>query len=96
MKGRYSDDYETMKDNIKEAITKVALSHHLVSKYTSLIAIDHGLSEFAPTENMKKTKLAQYAQAQLPQTATPSLFLALLGCFMMIISGGYFLLMRSR
>lgn len=95
MKGRYSDDYKTMKDNIKEAITNVALSHHLVSKYTSLIAIDHDLSEFALTENMKKTKFTQYAQAQLPQTATPSLFLALLGCFLMIISSGY-IIMRAR
>lgn len=96
MKGRYSDDYNTMKENIKEAVTKVALSHHLVSQYTSLIAIDHGLSEFALKENMKNTKLTQYAQAQLPQTATPSLLFALLGCFIMITSGGYLVIARAR
>lgn len=96
MKGRYSDDFNTMKDNIKEAITKVALSHHLVSQYTSLIAIDHGLSEFALKEDMKNTKLTQYAQAHLPQTATPSLLFALLGCFIMITSGAYILMTSAR
>ena len=96
MKGRFSDDFNTMKDNIKEAITAVVLSHHLVSQYTSLIAIDHGLSEFALKENMKNTKLRQYAQAQLPQTATPSLLFALLGCFIMITSGGYIAIARAR
>lgn len=89
MKGRFSDDYSTMKESIQEAITKVALTHHLVSQYTSLIAIDQGMSEFAFKHNTKNNKLAQYAQAQLPQTATPSLLFALLGSILMIIGGGY-------
>ena len=95
MKGRFSDDYNTMKENIQEGITKVALSHHLVSQYTSLIAIDHNMSEFTYKDKMKNKKLAQYAQAQLPQTATPSLLFALLGCTLMIISGGYFSIQRK-
>lgn len=95
MRGRFSDDYNIMKENIQEGITKVALSHHLVSQYTSLIAVDHSMSEFTYKGNMKNKKLAQYAQAQLPQTATPSLLFALLGCALMIISGGYFGLQRK-
>lgn len=90
MKGRFSDDYKTIKVNIQEAITNVALSHNLVSQYTSLIAIDQSMSELAIKHNMKNKNLARYAQAQLPKTATPSLLFALIGGLMMIISGGYF------
>ncbi|MDT0596596.1 VIT domain-containing protein [Glaciecola petra] len=78
------------KKGIEEAITVVALNHHLVSKFTSLVAIDHH------TENNIKAKTNQlvtksmgaqhvYAVNRLPKTSTTSKLMAILGLFLSLV-----------
>lgn len=86
MKGHYNDDNHRFEESIKEAITKLGLEHNLVSPYTSLIAIDHSESQFTRNAALKGQQQNQYAQARLPQTATPSLLLGLLGSVLVVFS----------
>jgi Ca-activated chloride channel family protein len=96
MRGRsnesLNDGFKTVQHNIREGITNVALTHHLVSQFTSLIAIDHSMSELTLDNPPKTAKPNSYAQARLLQTATPSLLHALIGTFLIVLSGGLFLL----
>jgi Ca-activated chloride channel family protein len=68
---------------IRPQVVKVALDHHLVSAYTSLVAVD--LTPTAPAMNPKsamvKASLPQgYVDGtQLPQTDTPATLQLLLG-----------------
>ena len=81
------------KDVVKMGVVDVALDHHLVSKYTSLVAVDVTPSR-PPQQDLKtkalKTnmpagwKLGQQAQP-LPQTATNSLWDLLLGLMLIIL-----------
>lgn len=71
-------------DEIRAAVLDVALTHHLVSKYTSLVAVD-----VTPTAPAGTTPLASAVPGnipegltgfdQLPQTATPAPLLLALG-----------------
>jgi Ca-activated chloride channel family protein len=65
--------------SIRQAILDVSLAHHLVSKYTSLVAVDH--EPIRPTDkavasHMMKTNLPAGQDYQaifgLPRTATPA------------------------
>lgn len=98
MRAIHSEGFKTLKQNIEEAITEVALSHHLVSKYTSLIAIEEKTPEqmMQMAAQNKAPHLRHYAQAQLPQTATASGLLALIGSI--LLGTGLFLLrfLQSR
>jgi len=40
MSMRHDSDTEEKREDIKEKITNTALDHHLVSRYTSLVAVD--------------------------------------------------------
>jgi len=68
---------------VEAAVIAVALQHHLVSQYTSLIAVDHtpqGLNptcvpEPLPVDNAVKSDEA----GTLPQTATPAALMLLIG-----------------
>lgn len=83
------------KKGIEEAITVVALNHHLVSKFTSLVAIDHYIEKNNVEKNMraKTNKLAinkmsaqkEYAINRLPKTSTLSDLLAVLGIFLSLL-----------
>ncbi len=55
-------------------------------------AIDHSMSELTLDNPPKTAKPNSYAQARLLQTATPSLLHALIGTFLIVLSGGLFLL----
>ncbi|BFU95662.1 MAG: conserved protein of unknown function [Nitrospira sp.] len=77
---------------IRQAVLDVALAHHLVSKYTSLVAVDH--EPVRPTDrtlatHMLKTNLPDGQDYQaifgLPRTATPARMQILLGtaCLML-------------
>jgi Ca-activated chloride channel family protein len=93
MRALHTEGFKTLKQNVEDAITEVALSHHLVSKYTSLIAIEEKTPEqmMQMAAQNKNPHLRQYAQAQLPQTATASGLLALIGS---ILLGTGLLLLR--
>ena len=85
------DDYRTQgqRDDIKEAIVNVALAHHLVSKFTSLVAVEKtpvrpkeaGLKSKAIASNMP----AGWKMGQLPQTATPATMQLLFGFFLLLV-----------
>jgi len=71
-------------NQVRPAVVNVALEHHLVSAYTSLVAVD--LTPTAPTEGLKtamvKASLPQgYVGGGLPQTDTPATLQLLLGLF---------------
>jgi Ca-activated chloride channel family protein len=76
---------------IRPQVVKVALDHHLVSAYTSLVAVD--LTPTAPAVNPKaamvKASLPQgYVDGtQLPQTGTPATLQFLLGLLALSAAG---------
>jgi len=92
------------KDDVKQAVTRTALKHHLVSKYTSLVAVDVTPSRpKQETLNSKKIKTPLPAgstmakQVNLPQTATNSRWHSLLGLLFLVIGFlGYMLLSDQR
>jgi Ca-activated chloride channel family protein len=66
---------------VRPAVIRVALEHHLVSAYTSLVAVD--VTPTGPTDGLKtamvKASLPQGSAGQLPQTDTPATLQFLLG-----------------
>jgi len=71
------------RDAVRDDITKLALDYHLVSKFTSLVAVD--ISPSRPTSIHMVSKPV-YKKVKAPQTATNSTLLMLLGFIMMIIA----------
>jgi len=73
---------------LRPAVIRVALDHHLVSAYTSLVAVD-----VTPTNNgtvktaMVKASLQQGWQGAIPQTDTPSTLHLLLGLLALASAG---------
>ena len=73
---------------VEAAVIKVALQHHLVSQYTSLVAIDQTPQGLSPSCKPELLPIDNAAQAEelgtLPQTATPARLLLLIG--MMLVA----------
>ena len=90
----------------KSLITKTALAHHLVSQYTSLIAVDVTPTHLAKipetkekmSSSLPKGTLNQRIQLQgsLPQTATPAQLRIITGLFLMGLSVCMHLLTRKK
>ncbi len=86
---------------VREVVLKTALEHHLVSKYTSLVAVDSVVSRPQAEKEMTlavKTHLPQGWQAAAvfgggPKTATPANLRLLVGAAFLAIAG---LLSMSR
>lgn len=76
---------------IKQAITQIALDHHLVSDFTSLVAVD--ITSTKPANKSTKTQ-AVANQVKAAKTATNADFWMLLG--VMIILSAIVLGMRSK
>ena len=83
-------------DEIKRDVITVALAHHLVSAYTSLVAVD--VTPSAPAGvAAKKTALptnppegsAFGAIAGVPQTATPAPLLIMAGALMLLLAAAF-------
>ena len=70
-------------NGVEAAVIAVALQHHLVSQYTSLVAIDQtpqGLNATCKAEPLPASNGADVdADGTLPQTATPAGLLLLIG-----------------
>ena len=69
---------------VEAAVIAVALQNHLVSQYTSLVAIDHtpqGLNATCKAEPLPDANSPDHddAAGTLPQTATPAGLLLLIG-----------------
>lgn len=89
-------------DKIEQELTQTALEHHLVSQYTSLIAVDISPSKptHIPAHDMQthnhvpKNSPLSASLAQLPQTATTAELNILLGS--LLIGGALCLLVFCR
>jgi len=78
------------KESVRQQIITTALQHHIVSKYTSLVAVDltPARSEF---DSLKKTQIANalpkgFMQGRLSQTATPMQWFSTLGLSLLLIA----------
>ena len=65
----------------RQSVTELALDHHLVSRYTSLVAVD--VQQTAPARTGKNSSSKP---ADLPQTATPAELLRIAGVLLMLVS----------
>jgi len=82
---------------VREAVLKAAIKHQLVSRYTSLVAVDkrpvrpmeRDLTTKAVPTNLPKGWSANKVFGQLPQTATPAPLHLLLGLIALIVGGLY-------
>lgn len=82
------------KDEVKKEVTSVALTHHLVSKYTSLVAVDvtpsravnEPLNKHALKTNLPKGMVHEKVFGQLPQTATEAEKNIIIGLVLMLIA----------
>jgi Ca-activated chloride channel family protein len=75
---------------VEAAVIGVALQHHLVSQYTSLIAVDQtpqGLNATCKPEPLPLNNASPADQAgTLPQTATPAAQLMMIGASLTAIA----------
>jgi Ca-activated chloride channel family protein len=83
-------------ERIRQAVTDLGLSHHLVTPYTSLVAVDKtpirhadaALTRAAVPVRLPAGWSAQHVFGQLPATATPARLLALTGVVMLLAALG--------
>ncbi len=95
--GALMDGARDNPDEAKSAVIKVALDHHLVSKYTSLVAVD--VTPARPTDATLKTSAAstnlpegwnhEAVFGQLPKTATAAELNLLVGLMLMLLAAGF-------
>ena len=71
------------RDKVQANITNIALEHHLVSKFTSLVAVD--VSPTKPAEQVGITKVVAN-KVKAAKTATSSQFWMLLGLVLIVFS----------
>jgi Ca-activated chloride channel family protein len=76
-------------EEVKPKVVKVALEHHLVSAYTSLVAVD--VTPTGPTDGLQsalvKASLPAGYEANLPQTDTAATLQLLLGLLALLAAG---------
>jgi len=83
------------KDAIKKELVNVALKHHLVSKFTSLVAVDvtpsrplyEAMYKHALKTSLPKGMVYNKVFGHLPQTATTSELNLLIGFILFLIAG---------
>lgn len=83
------------REEVRNAVVQVALAHHLVSKFTSLVAVDvtpvrpedADLHKGAVPTNLPHGWDHQHVFGQVPQTATPGRFLLLVGLIFILMAG---------
>ncbi|MBL4637822.1 MAG: marine proteobacterial sortase target protein, partial [Proteobacteria bacterium] len=86
------DEYRTQgqPERVKADITAIAMEHHLVSKFTSLVAVDKAPvrsdHEKLNMQVMAANRPAGWAMQALPQTATPAMMQILIG-LLSLLSG---------
>ncbi len=81
---------------IRQQIINVALQHHLVSKYTSLVAVDvtpsrpssKPLNQTAMPVNLPHGQIDEKIFGRLPQTATPAMLQLIVGMLLVLFSIG--------
>jgi Ca-activated chloride channel family protein len=87
------------KNEVRQAVIKTALEHHLVSKYTSLVAVDitpsrlddKSLQKSAIPTNLPKGMIrSKVFGASMTQTATASQMHMLIGLFLLLLAGALY------
>ena len=76
---------------IRNAVLDIALTHHLVSKYTSLVAVDVTPARPSGVDTVKTALPGNVPEGltgfdQLPQTATPAALSIVIGLFMLLVA----------
>ncbi|WP_438864621.1 marine proteobacterial sortase target protein [Neptunicella sp.] len=97
---RHSENREALNQQIEQT----AMQHHLVSEFTSLVAVDKTPSAIGQNDAQDKAvpnHLPQGLDAakmmgQLPQTATPALLQIITGLLLIILIGSWHLLTRRK
>ena len=82
------------KDKIKKSVTEIALEHHLVSKFTSLVAVDvtpsrnkaNILKKYAFKTNLPKGMSHKKVFGRLPKTATTAELNIIIGLILLLIA----------
>ena len=74
-------------DGIRRAVIQVALEHHLVSAYTSLVAVDVTPSHAQGSARLAVLRTSAPAAQALPQTDTESTVHLLLGLLALVAAG---------
>ena len=95
--GSLMDTAHDNPDEAKQAIITTALDHHLVSKYTSLVAVDVTpsrpvdavLKSGAVLTNLPEGWNHEAVFGQLPNTATPAELNLLLGLVLLLAASGF-------
>ncbi len=102
--GSLMDTAHNNPDEAKAKIIKTALDHHLVSKYTSLVAVDvtpsrptdAGLKTGAVPTNLPEGWNHEAVFGQLPQTATPAELNMLVGLVLLLAASGFWFRGKRR
>lgn len=92
------------REKVRDTVVKTAMEHHLVSKFTSLVAVDSQVSRPATEKELQvpvKTQLPQGWQAAAvfgggAQTATPATLRLLLGACLLVIATLMIYLRREK
>ncbi|MDT3737284.1 MAG: marine proteobacterial sortase target protein [Denitratisoma sp.] len=91
-------------EEVRDAVIEVALAHHLVSKYTSLVAVDKTpvrpkedeLQSGAIPTNLPEGWEYGKVFGELPQGATDSLWNLLAGCLSLLLAIGLYVTARRE
>lgn len=91
-------------EEVRDAVVEIALAHHLVSKYTSLVAVDKTpvrpkadeLQSGAIPTNLPEGWEYDKVFGELPQGATDSLWNLLAGCLTLLLATGLYLTARRQ
>jgi Ca-activated chloride channel homolog len=102
--GSLMDAANNNPDEAKQAIITTALDHHLVSKYTSLVAVDvtptrpgdAAVNSDAVLTNLPEGWNHETVFGQLPQTATSAELNMLIGAILLLMSSVLLVLARRR
>jgi Ca-activated chloride channel homolog len=75
---------------VRDAVVDLALTHHLVSKYTSLVAVDVTPTKPAGADTLRTALPGNVPEGltgfdQLPRTATPAALLILIGSGLLLV-----------
>ena len=87
--------------DIRSAVLDVALTHHLVSKYTSLVAVDVTPTKPAGVDALKSALPGHVPEGltgfdQLPRTATPAALAIIVGMMLMLAAAMLAYFNRNR
>jgi Ca-activated chloride channel family protein len=77
--------------DVRDAVLDIALTHHLVSKYTSLVAVDVTPTRPGGVDAIKTALPGNVPQGltgfgQLPRTATPAMLSIVIGLFLLLVA----------